>query len=43
MNHWPFIFAAYAITIGGTGAVLVASFLRMRRAEQRADALNRRD
>jgi hypothetical protein len=43
MNHWPFIVAAYAITIGGTAAVLVASLLRMRRAERRADALTRRD
>lgn len=43
MNHWPFIVAAYAITILGTLAVLGASFARMRRAERRADALTRRD
>jgi roadblock/LC7 domain-containing protein len=43
MNHWPFIAAAYAVTIAGTVGVLVASFLRMRRAERQADALARRD
>ncbi|MBD3759424.1 heme exporter protein CcmD [Sphingomonadaceae bacterium G21617-S1] len=43
MNHWPFIAAAYALTIIGTLAVLVASFVRMRRAERQADALTRRD
>ena len=43
MNHWPFIIAAYAITIVGTLAVLGASFVRMRRAERRADSLTRRD
>ncbi|WP_156397256.1 MULTISPECIES: heme exporter protein CcmD [unclassified Sphingomonas] len=43
MNHWPFIVAAYAITIIGTAGVLVASFVRMRRAERRADSLGRRD
>lgn len=43
MNHWPFIVAAYAITIGGTVAVVAASFARMRKAERKADALTRRD
>jgi len=43
MNHWPFIVAAYAITVSGTVAVVVASFVRMRRAERRAEALGRRD
>lgn len=43
MNHWPFIIAAYAITIGGAVAVAAASFVRMRRAERRVDALGRRD
>lgn len=43
MNHWPFIAAAYALTIIGTLAVLVASLVRMRRAERQADALTRRD
>lgn len=43
MNHWPFIIAAYAITIGGTVAVLAMSFIGMRRAERQVDALTRRD
>jgi len=41
MNHWPFIIAAYALAIGGTVALTVASFLAMRRAEARADAVRR--
>jgi len=41
MNHWPFIIAAYALTIGGTLALTLASFAAMRRAEARADALRR--
>ena len=43
MNHWPFIIAAYALTIGGTVGVVAVSFAAMRRAERRADALTRRD
>lgn len=43
MNHWPFIIAAYAVTIGGTVALTWASFVAMRRAERKADALTRRD
>ncbi|WP_152664066.1 heme exporter protein CcmD [Sphingomonas sp. SRS2] len=43
MNHWPFIAAAYAITIAGTLGVVFASFASMRRAERQADSLTRRD
>lgn len=43
MNHWPFIIAAYTIAIGGTLAVVIASYAAMRRAERQADALTRRD
>ena len=43
MNHWPFIIAAYAITIAGTVTVVMLSYLRMRRAERQVDALSRRD
>lgn len=42
MNHWPFIIAAYAISIGGTLAIAIASLVAMRRAEARADAVTRR-
>ena len=34
MNHWPFILAAYAIAIGGSGALSLASLIAMRRAER---------
>ena len=42
MNHWPFIIAAYAITIAGTGGIAIWSFVAMRRAEARADAVTGR-
>lgn len=34
MNAWPFVIAAYAVTLGGTGLVMLASWRAMRRAEQ---------
>jgi hypothetical protein len=37
MNAWPFIVGAYALTILGTLAILVWSYLAMRRAETEAD------
>jgi uncharacterized integral membrane protein len=43
MNHWPFIIAAYAITVLGTLGIAIVSFAAMRRAERQADALTRRD
>ena len=39
MNHWPFIIAAYAVTIVGTLALVLASYRAMREAEASADAL----
>ena len=42
MNHWPFIIAAYAVAIAGTVGVTLWSFLVMRRAEARAEALRDR-
>lgn len=42
MNHWPFILAAYAIAVLGTAGVTLWSFLAMRRAEARAEALRDR-
>jgi hypothetical protein len=41
MNHWPFIIAAYAVTIIGTLAVIWGSWSAMRRAEADAEALRR--
>jgi hypothetical protein len=43
MTHWPFIAAAYAVTILGTLGVLIVSLRWMRRAERQAEALSRRD
>ena len=41
MNHWPFIIAAYALTIVGVLALTAWSLAAMRRAERDADALRR--
>ncbi len=41
MNHWPFIIAAYALTLLGTAGVTAWSWAAMRRAEADADALRR--
>ena len=37
MNQWAFVAAAYAVTLGGTGALVLASWLAMRRAERSAE------
>lgn len=42
MAQWQFVAAAYAVVLAGTIGVAVASFVAMRRAEARADALSRR-
>ncbi|MGB5723147.1 MAG: heme exporter protein CcmD [Parasphingorhabdus sp.] len=42
MNHWPFVFASYAIVLVGTAAVIVNSYVSMRRAERKADQLSKR-
>jgi len=42
MNHWPFIIAAYAITILGTGGMTLWSLIAMRQAEARADEVTGR-
>ncbi len=41
MNQWPFILAAYALTLAGTIGVALWSWSSMRRAEAEADALRR--
>jgi hypothetical protein len=41
MNAWPFIAAAYALTLGATGATAIAAFVAMRRAENAADRSRR--
>ena len=42
MNPWPFVIAAYALALGGTAALVLWSWLAMRRAEAEADSLSRR-
>ena len=34
MNQWTFVTAAYLVTLVGTGALVVGSFVAMRRAER---------
>lgn len=34
MNPWPFVLAAYAVVIGGTGTLALWAYLAMRDAEQ---------
>ena len=41
MSHWPFIIAAYGLTLLGTLGVTIWSWSAMRRAEAEADALRR--
>ncbi len=42
MNHWPFIAAAYGITLIGSVAVAIASWRAMRSAEAAAEKVTRR-
>jgi threonine/homoserine/homoserine lactone efflux protein len=43
MNPWPFVIAAYAVSIAGTAALCWSSWRAMRRAEKRADQMKRGD
>jgi len=42
MNPWPFVMAAYAVAICGTGGLITWALVSMRRAERAADALRRK-
>jgi hypothetical protein len=42
MEHWAFVTAAYAVAGLLTGALLLWSWVSMRRAEAAADALSRK-
>lgn len=33
MNPWPFVAAAYVVTLGGAVVIAIVSYLAMRRAE----------
>jgi hypothetical protein len=39
MNHWLFVIAAYGFALTATLALLVQSFVSMRKAEAQADRL----
>ena len=41
MNPWPFVVAAYALAVGGTAALVLWSWIAMRRAEADAARLSR--
>ena len=41
MNQWAFVIAAYAVAVVATAALLLQSFVAMRKAEAQADKLRR--
>ena len=41
MNSWPFVIAAYSLTLGGTAGLLAWAWSSMRSAEALADSLKR--
>lgn len=41
LNAWPFVIAAYAVAGIATAALIGVSLVALRRAEARADALDR--
>ena len=43
MDPWPFVIAAYAVTVLGTGGLFAASYVAMRKAECAAEQLGRRE
>jgi hypothetical protein len=42
MSHWPFVIAAYVVTLGGTFGLLTWAWTSMRSAEKKAERLSRR-
>ncbi|WP_344710667.1 hypothetical protein [Sphingomonas humi] len=42
MNQWPFVIAAYAIFLCGTGGLLAWSLAACRKAEDQATRIGRR-
>jgi heme exporter protein D len=41
MSHWTYVAAAYAVTLLATAALLLRSWVSMRRAEAAAEQLRR--
>ena len=42
MSQWAFVMAAYGVVVAATLALVVTSWLAMRRAEAEAEAVRRR-
>jgi hypothetical protein len=42
LDPWPFVYAAYALGVGGTIALVVWSWLAMRLAERRREEARKR-
>lgn len=42
MNHTPYIIASFALVFFGTMAVIVSSYVAMRRAESKVEQLSKR-
>jgi hypothetical protein len=42
VNQWSFVVAAYALVVVGTLALVVTSWVAMRRAEAASDAVRQR-
>jgi heme exporter protein CcmD len=42
MNPWPFVWAAYAVTLVATGGILIWALVAMRRAESAVEDLRQR-
>jgi len=42
VNAWPFVIAAWALTVGASAVLAGLSYAGMRRAEAAAEALRRR-
>ena len=41
LNAWPFVIGAYAVAVSGTLGLIAWAAIALRRAEKRADALER--
>jgi hypothetical protein len=41
MNAWPFVLAAWGLTLGASATVAALSYRAMRRAEAAAEAIRR--
>ena len=41
MNPWPFVYAAYAVSLVAAAALVALSWLSMRRAEGEAEQIGR--